>query len=224
MNRPSKFMVAMVCVLVPTAAGKEALQGSNHTPVNGLANMSKITNALDSCSSYLHWPNVDGSVTCGSSCTALVLTAPYGGRCDQYCASFGHVCTGAYEEVNENCRVKYSGSCDVPFLGTSDMLCRCNYVSGSRPSAPTPAPTPAPYCKPLHLWPSMKRSCAGCTALVQAYPYGGLCGQYCQSFDQVCTGAAEEVNNDCRVQYTSRCWEPILGTSDMLCTCQYYQP
>merc|ERR1711953_663786 len=41
------------------------------------------------CSSFSRWPSIKAGVTC-SSCTALVLTEPYQGRCDRYCQSFGH--------------------------------------------------------------------------------------------------------------------------------------
>ena len=37
------------------------------------------------------------------NCTALVLTAPHGGRCRTFCSSFGHICVAAAEEENENC-------------------------------------------------------------------------------------------------------------------------
>ena len=36
---------------------------------------------------------------------ALVLAEKYGGRCDQYCESFGQVCIMAAEEQEENCEV-----------------------------------------------------------------------------------------------------------------------
>jgi len=78
----------------------------------------------EACAAFAAWPNVDGSVTC-DGCTALVLTAPYEGRCDKYCESFGHVCEAAAEEVNEDCRTKYAARCEEPIVGTSDMLCTC---------------------------------------------------------------------------------------------------
>eukprot|EP00931_Biecheleriopsis_adriatica_P072070 TRINITY_DN4608_c0_g1_i1.p1 TRINITY_DN4608_c0_g1~~TRINITY_DN4608_c0_g1_i1.p1 ORF type:complete len:1027 (-),score=162.98 TRINITY_DN4608_c0_g1_i1:267-3347(-) len=88
------------------------------------------TNAGSCCDSFDMWPDVDGGVTC-ESCTALVLTAPYGGRCDKYCQSFGHVCTSAAEEEAENCRVKSLGRCDTAILDTSDMLCTCKKPGAS---------------------------------------------------------------------------------------------
>ncbi|CAE7197036.1 pkgB [Symbiodinium natans] len=53
------------------------------------------------CAAYDSWPEKD-NVQC-SGCTALINAAPFGGRCDKYCESFGHVCYQAAEEVNENC-------------------------------------------------------------------------------------------------------------------------
>lgn len=76
-----------------------------------------------SCAPFSGWPHVDGGVTCGG-CTALVLTVPFN-RCDRYCESFGHVCTAAGEEVNENCEFSYRARCDQEISGTSDMLCSC---------------------------------------------------------------------------------------------------
>merc|ERR1712137_590958 len=69
-------------------------------------------------------PNVASGVTC-TRCIALVTTAPYGGRCDAYCQSFGHRCVEAAEEQNNNCDVKYRAGCSQPITGTSDMLCAC---------------------------------------------------------------------------------------------------
>jgi len=95
--------------------------------------------AEPSCKPFAEWPDVD-KVTC-SGCRALVLTAPYGGRCDSYCGSFGHVCLAAAEEVNENCAVKYTARCDEQIAGTSDMLCTCGYAE--LPSSSTTPPSTA---------------------------------------------------------------------------------
>jgi len=81
-----------------------------------------------SCVPFDQWPSVDGGVTCGS-CTALVLTSPFDGRCDKYCESFGHTCSAAAEEINENCEVKYTAECNQQISGTSDMLCKCHLSS-----------------------------------------------------------------------------------------------
>eukprot|EP00437_Effrenium_voratum_P002644 CAMPEP_0181421910 /NCGR_PEP_ID=MMETSP1110-20121109/13338_1 /TAXON_ID=174948 /ORGANISM="Symbiodinium sp., Strain CCMP421" /LENGTH=751 /DNA_ID=CAMNT_0023544983 /DNA_START=24 /DNA_END=2279 /DNA_ORIENTATION=+ len=100
------------------------------------------------CANYKDWPNVD-RVTC-EGCTALVLTEPYGGRCDKYCESFGHECFMAAEEVNENCAVKYTQErCDQPILGTSDMLCGCRMKHAvDEPKCDWPRPTPSPPVPP----------------------------------------------------------------------------
>ena len=82
---------------------------------------------------------------------ALVVTAPYGNRCDKYCESFDHVCVAAAEEQNENCEIQYTKRCDEPIEGTSDMLCKCVKKNAPpfcpappAPPAPTPEPTPSP--------------------------------------------------------------------------------
>ena len=93
---------------------------------------------------------VDNGVTC-DDCMALVVTAPYGNRCDKYCESFDHVCVAAAEEQNENCAIQYTKRCDEPIEGTSDMLCKCVKKNAPpfcpappAPPAPTPEPTPSP--------------------------------------------------------------------------------
>jgi len=102
-----------------------------------------ILDAEGSCAPFQSWPDVDNGVTC-SSCMALVLTAPYGGRCDRYCESFAHVCVAAAEEQNENCQVKETKRCDEEIQGTSDMLCTCEQQSQS--PAPAPSPSSATAC------------------------------------------------------------------------------
>ncbi|CAE7666521.1 Cd163 [Symbiodinium sp. CCMP2592] len=76
------------------------------------------------CRKPARWPHVAGGVTC-NDCMALVLTGPFGGRCDRYCESFGHVCVAAAEEKSNDCEIKYTTPCDQPITGTSDMLCKC---------------------------------------------------------------------------------------------------
>eukprot|EP00413_Alexandrium_margalefii_P005997 CAMPEP_0204515944 /NCGR_PEP_ID=MMETSP0661-20131031/2886_1 /ASSEMBLY_ACC=CAM_ASM_000606 /TAXON_ID=109239 /ORGANISM="Alexandrium margalefi, Strain AMGDE01CS-322" /LENGTH=289 /DNA_ID=CAMNT_0051521283 /DNA_START=44 /DNA_END=909 /DNA_ORIENTATION=- len=183
------------------------------------------------CADFGQWPSVDNGVTCGD-CTALVLTARYGGRCDRYCGSFGHVCVAAAEERAEGCGVKYSSPCNVAIGGTSDMLCKCSRPSGQC-ATPAPAPVPAPppptetaCCKPFGEWPSVDNgvTCGECMALVLTQPYGGRCDRYCESFGHVCVGAAEEEAEGCGISYSSPCDAEIAGTSDMLCACRLPDP
>mmetsp|Transcript_30345 Transcript_30345/g.56893 ORF Transcript_30345/g.56893 Transcript_30345/m.56893 type:complete len:376 (+) Transcript_30345:51-1178(+) len=82
------------------------------------------------CAPFAEWPNVDRGVTCGG-CRALVLTAPYGGRCDTYCASFGHTCIAAAEEKAETCEEDAPKACNEVIAGTSDMLCTCQRQDGN---------------------------------------------------------------------------------------------
>lgn len=143
----SKLMVATLGACVPAEA---SLRGSNTSAFVGLTGMNKDLRSLatQQCADFSQWPNVDGHVTCGG-CTALVLAgSPYNGRCDKYCASFGHVCKAAAEEVNENCQVKYSVRCNEAIQGTSDILCTCESRNPS--PVPMPAPTPVPTPVPQH--------------------------------------------------------------------------
>jgi len=108
------------CHAAPLSAAPAMLQRKTQ-----LQQRANVTAGGACCKSFAEWPEVDSGVTC-DSCTALVHTAPYGGRCDRYCESFGHVCVSAAEEVADNCDVKFVGSCSAPIEHTSDMLCRCH--------------------------------------------------------------------------------------------------
>ena len=170
------------------------------------------------CSSFDTWPNVDNGVTC-ADCMALVLTAPYNGRCDRYCESFGHVCVAAAEEKSESCEEQYTQPCNQAISGTSDMLCKC-VLPDAPPSCPAP-PTESSCCSGFSSWPDVDNgvTCADCMALVLTAPYNGRCDRYCESFGHVCVAAAEEKSESCEEQYTQPCDQAIPGTSDMLCKC-----
>lgn len=97
------------------------------------------TPEVSKCAPFSEWPDVDRGVTCGG-CKALVLAAPYQGRCDRYCASFGHRCTAAAEEKSESCEAEEEKRCDEEISDTSDILCTCERDDGT--PSPGPAPTP----------------------------------------------------------------------------------
>jgi len=113
-------------------AGSDHCAVSGDIILSGTAQPSSLTTTQPSfsCAPFAEWPDVDNGVTC-AGCTALVLTEPYEGRCDNFCSSFGHICLGAAEEEEENCRVKYSVACDEQITGTSDMLCTCAQPSST---------------------------------------------------------------------------------------------
>eukprot|EP00440_Ansanella_granifera_P037063 gb/GFBE01040220.1/.p1 GENE.gb/GFBE01040220.1/~~gb/GFBE01040220.1/.p1 ORF type:complete len:1500 (+),score=225.46 gb/GFBE01040220.1/:1-4500(+) len=192
-----------------------------------------------SCADYGAWPSVDNGVTCGG-CSALVLTEPYGGRCDAYCTSFGHVCAAAGEELAEGCQAIYTVACNQEVASTSDMLCSCRLpdvttVTTTEVATTTVTTTttrlivtttgPSATCSPFENWPKVDKNvtCQGCRALVLTGPFGGRCDLYCESFGHVCVAAAEEVDENCEVKFTVGCDEDIRGagdTSDMLCSCR----
>jgi hypothetical protein len=80
---------------------------------------------IQNCASQNDWPDVRKS--CGS-CSALVAPAGSGSTCDIYCKSLSppHSCAAAAEEVDNDCTVLYSASCDEEIQGTSDFLCTCS--------------------------------------------------------------------------------------------------
>lgn len=181
--------------------------------------------ALATCLTPSSWPNLKDGVAC-DACTALVLTELYGGRCDRYCESFGHSCTAAAEEVEDNCDVKEAKACGEAIAVTSDMLCTCQQDGAVAQPTPPPGvgqPTATPLtCASRRTWPNLKDgiTCEACTALVLTEPYGGRCDKYCESFGHSCVSAAEEVEDNCEVLHSKGCGEAITGTSDMLCTCR----
>eukprot|EP00931_Biecheleriopsis_adriatica_P057984 TRINITY_DN3444_c0_g2_i1.p1 TRINITY_DN3444_c0_g2~~TRINITY_DN3444_c0_g2_i1.p1 ORF type:complete len:757 (-),score=116.40 TRINITY_DN3444_c0_g2_i1:25-2295(-) len=126
----------------PLVQGTFALQSGNGGDGNvNPAPPAPPVPSTDDCAAFGVWPDVDG-VTC-AGCTALVMTAPHGGRCDRYCESFGHICIAAAEEQDENCQVQYQRGCNEPISGTSDMLCTCQADQGTTgsPSATVSATT-----------------------------------------------------------------------------------
>lgn len=155
----STLTVAVLRAYIPAEA---ALRGFNASAAREHAEVRNASRSFNAsafgghtevsskrCAHYSLWPNVDRGVTC-DGCTALVLTHPYHNRCDKYCASFGHVCTAAAEEVNENCQVKYTARCDQEIRRTSDMLCTCEKRNPSAVPLPAPAPAPTPVPAPQH--------------------------------------------------------------------------
>jgi len=108
------------------------------------AHIALSDNAVgECCNAFSEWPHVDHDVTC-DGCMALVETHPYGGRCDRYCESFGHVCVSAAEELDESCQVKYTARCNEPIVRTSDMLCKCRLPADQCPGVPGPIIAPPP--------------------------------------------------------------------------------
>jgi len=159
------------------------------------------------CADFSQWPVIENLV-CGN-CVALVPTAPYGGMCDRYCKSFGHRCVFAAEEVDDDCTALSRFGCDESITNTRDMLCQCQ---GPEPDSPR--------CAAYSNWPSIKdATCGDCTALVDVRPFGRSCQSYCESFEHVCVRAADDDDDDCRVDRTVSCNRP-QSSSDLLCTCE----
>jgi len=67
----------------------------------------------------------DVEKSCSSDGCRVLATNMRGRSCNSYCASSGHVCVGAWEEVEEDCNVKYTITCDDASVPTSDLLCQC---------------------------------------------------------------------------------------------------
>merc|ERR1712107_970479 len=74
------------------------------------------------CPDKESWADV--KVQC-EGCQALVNHQFYGATCDEYCKSMGLQCQGAWEEVNNDCEVKFWSECSQPIFGTSDAICEC---------------------------------------------------------------------------------------------------
>jgi hypothetical protein len=194
-----------------------------HTLITGGALQCAGPEHVVTCAPFSQWPDVDNEVTCGG-CRALVKAAPYGGRCDAYCQSFGHVCVAAAEDADDTCKVKHSATCDAPIEGTSDILCTCALENegdqhdedevGSGHSRTDLLPT----CSEL---PDVKETCSadGCKVLAD-HMLKRSCHDYCESSGLMCVGAWEEEANDCVVKENLTCSDERSDTSDLICECQ----
>jgi len=155
------------------------------------------------------------------SCSAngcKVLAETGGQSCSDYCRKSGRACTGAWEEVNDDCEVLYAWSCDQPLAGTSDLLCECDVPGDAQGDVHGDAQGggESKMCSGM---PGVKRSCSANGCKVLAETGGQSCSDYCRKSGRACTGAWEEVNDDCEVLYAWSCDQPLAGTSDLLCEC-----
>ena len=160
------------------------------------------------------WPHVKDGVTC-SSCKVLVdqISEVYEGTCENYCASVGRSCVGAYEDDNDTCNSdKSSGAegggnfaCDEVIVGrddkdSNDALCECSATEASR-EAPTCDVYTNEFCE-ASTWPDTSMVCGACKAHVHAFSegwhedsgrrYGGTCAGYCHAISggrYPCVGA-----------------------------------
>lgn len=161
---------------------------------------------LELCNETL-WPDVKNNFVC-SDCKVLVtnMDTKYNGMCKNYCKSFNHRCVNAWEDLDNDCRVEYKGSCDVDFGITTDAICECEDLCDE------------------NSWPDVKDGnvCADCKVLVNQMDtkYNGTCQNYCKSFGFTCVGAWEDAKNDCDVKFDSSCSVIFEGTTDAICECQ----
>lgn len=77
------------------------------------------------CADEASWPDLDHDMVCGE-CKVLVsnFDTKYV-NCDGYCAAIGRTCTGAWEELDDDCEVYFGLSCGEPF-DSSDLICQCS--------------------------------------------------------------------------------------------------
>jgi len=95
-------------------------QGANETS----ASAAFLSASPKQCDSIGQWPRVKEGVVHGK-CSSLVQTSLFQGRCDRFCASFGHTCTTAALEVDQDYLAKTTARCDQPIEGRSNMFCTC---------------------------------------------------------------------------------------------------
>ena len=142
-------------------------------------------------------------MTC-SSCKVLVdqISEVYEGTCENYCASVGRSCVGAYEDDNDTCNSDNSSgaegggnfACDEVIVGrddkdSNDALCECSATEASR-EAPTCDVYTNEFCEAF-TWPDTSMVCGACKAHVHAFSegwhedsgrrYGGTCAGYCHA-------------------------------------------
>jgi len=132
-----KFLSVFILCLVSLqqfVAGYYVVMNNNNNNSNNNNNNSNNNNdksttitTLDfppECQDTASWPDLE--LQCGH-CKVLA-TNMKGGHytCENYCNSFGHTCTNAWEEVQDNCRVKSNENCQTRFDFTSDAICECH--------------------------------------------------------------------------------------------------
>ncbi|CAK0859326.1 unnamed protein product [Prorocentrum cordatum] len=209
------FLVATARAERPTRLWDTASVAPSLVQVGGAS--LRLAQSRSSCLPVEQWPDVDGGVTCGS-CTALVLTAPYGGRCDRYCESFQQVCVAAAEEAAENCDVLYESRCDAEIAGTSDMLCTCS--AGGAPGTAAPARPPRGCWGELAglaadegesvgvAWTSSEDECRAACEAEEGCESASLCPQWsgCYLKGKAFSGNEATVSKgECRTIYRTSC-------------------
>jgi len=157
---------------------------------------------------------INVKLQCGG-CTVLTQSTSTHRTCSAFCAAQGRTCVSAFEEVNNNCDVLATYTCDTDFvdLGTSDALCECS-------SQPATAP-PEDDFECTAGFTNVKMECGGCRVLTQDTTLHKTCNEYCGAQGRTCVSASEEVSNNCDVLAAHSCDTDFtgLGTSDALCEC-----
>mmetsp|Transcript_47722 Transcript_47722/g.102248 ORF Transcript_47722/g.102248 Transcript_47722/m.102248 type:complete len:550 (+) Transcript_47722:58-1707(+) len=64
--------------------------------------------------------------SCSQDSCLVLATGMTHHTCHDYCAQSGRQCLEAWEEVNNDCNVKETLTCDSTYGDTSDLLCRCS--------------------------------------------------------------------------------------------------
>jgi len=164
------------------------------------------------CTDYAHWPQVAGTV-CGD-CLALVPASSGSQSCSTYCASFGHECVFAAEEVGDTCVVSGRYGCTEQIPETSDILCQCK----------GPQSTRVGNCNTYSNWNGIDGTvCGDCTAEVKPNVTGQSCNDYCASFGHICTNQTTNTDGDCSNRSPAQsCSDPI--TPNTLCRCVHQSP
>jgi len=70
------------------------------------------------------WPDKDHNLVCGECKVLVDRFSSFYKTCSGYCASIGRLCTGAWEEQNDDCAVQRGLTCDES-IASSDAICEC---------------------------------------------------------------------------------------------------
>lgn len=128
---PAREGMEARCAAPAAGSSEEVLAPTWEHASEGVGNVyENDSNAASAwrCLVPASWPDVVDGVTC-EACAALVKTAPYGGRRDRYCESFGQVCTAAAEEVANTCEVLERKAATRPSAAPRT----CSAHAGSQP-------------------------------------------------------------------------------------------
>jgi len=125
---------------------------ADDAPASRESLLLQVGGRLETASKGSSCPNLpDVERQCSSDGCTVLADRMQGRSCADYCSASGYTCVAAWEEVREDCNVKFALTCDESGIQTSDLLCQCA-PPGVHPLPQPSLPSPGPGTgEPLHL-------------------------------------------------------------------------